>query len=175
MSTVHQALDVYDALELDVVNIIVAEVNAVEPGRLTVARNAWTGPVRPANDRAKNHEGVWVLLTGGRESMPFLGGDGTEHRPTLQVRIRSTKSDDGYSAGAKLARQCFLAVDQFPPPAFGPDGVTPIVPAYSPTTNICDLRSRSSAPLYLGLDEDGHHEWSINVEATVFGGILVSL
>jgi len=169
MTTIHGSLDIYDALEEDVRQIIFAEVNAVEPGRLTLNRNLWRGPVVPANDRAQNHEGVWVMLSAGNPSVAYLGANGTEHRPGIQIRIRAGLDAGAYQRGAKLARQCFLAVDQFPPPAFEADGVTPIVPLYVPTTRICDLRSRSSHPLSLGKDEDGHHEWSINVDAVIDG------
>lgn len=169
MTVVNDPLDLYDTLEEDVRQIMIAEVNAIEPARLVADKNIWRGPVRPANDNAQNHEGVWVMLSGGRSSMPFQGAGGTEFRPTLNVRFRSGMENGAYTVIAKLARRCFLATDQFPPPAFAFDGVTPIIPAFTPLTNICDMRARSSHPLYLGMDNDGHHELSFTLECVVFG------
>lgn len=168
MTTVHGALTVLDAFEEDVRQILIAEVNQAFPSRLTANKNIWRGPVRPVNNKAKNHEGVFVLMSAGRDSMPYLAADGTELRPRVQIRVRSSLGSGAYTTGAQLSRHCFFAVDQFPPPAFQNDGTTPIVPVYTPTSPICDLRATSSAPIYIGPDSDGHHEWSINVE-----GVLV--
>lgn len=167
MSVVHP-FDFYDDLEEDVRQIITTEVNLIEPGRIIINENIWLGPVRPVVDSQLNAEGIWVMVTGGRESLPFMGGGGTEWRPGIQIRIRIGKGNNAYTRGAKLARQIFFSVDQYPPPACREDG-TPLLPVYTPKTKICDFRSRSSHPLYLGVDSDGFHEWAVNVEAILAG------
>lgn len=168
MPVIHENFDIYDALEEDVRQIVFAEVNAVDPGLLVLNQNIWIGPVRPVVDSQENAEGVWIMINGGRESMPFLGGSGTEWMPSFQFRIRGGKGNNAYTRGARISRRVFMAADQFPPPAYKEDG-TALIPLYTPTTNICDIRCRGSHPIYLGMDSDGFHEWSINAEAVVHG------
>lgn len=117
---------------------------------LTLRRQVFTGPVRPVAENqttpgAVRAGAVFCLGTGGLQDIPFVDGGqgGAERRPTVQVFVRSTPDD--YDAGRKLADDVFSAVDKSPPAGY------------------FDCRASGSAPFYVGKDDEGHHEWSINV------------
>lgn len=114
---------------------------------LTTGTNLFYGPVRPPDNYVPS-EAVFCLKTGGFPPEAVLGKSLENHIKSVQIRVRGDKMD--YSSGQTLAdsiRDAFL-------------GATNV-------TGYFDTRLMQTEPNYLGVDQDGHHEWSINVQLWV--------
>lgn len=127
---------------LDIATAIAARV-----GTLTLGTNVFAGPVRPSPDEA-----VFVLASGGGQSVPYRGtdtGSGPDQlrNPSVQVFVRSANED--YASGAALSRTVRNALDCREP------------------TGYVDVRAQQSAPIYLEKDDEGRHRWSLNFSVTV--------
>jgi hypothetical protein len=125
--------------------LIAQHIDAALP-ELQLGQNLFVGPVRAADESGGiEHQAVFVLTTGGLFSEPLRHTGKTIYRPSVQIRIRSGMEVGAFQCGQDLANRIFYTVDQNPP------------------ADLCETRSFDSQPSYLGLDDDGHHEWSINV------------
>jgi len=114
---------------------------------LVLGRSLLVGPVRsPDDDGGVNHKCVFVLVTAGNQSRPIKGG-ADERSPSIQITVRSDppSAPRAFRDGQTLARAVYEAVDQSPPAGY------------------CEVRAVSSHPLYIGEDEEGRHEWTINL------------
>lgn len=123
---------------------------------LTVGDNVVAGP-REAYDFGDGipKKCVFVTASGGLPSRALKGnvlGETNERRPMVMVRIRSDGpgSPSAFRDGQTLARECFDALHHNPP-----------------STDYCESESLNSQPSYIGKDEDGHHEWLIQVQLIV--------
>lgn len=70
--------------------------------------------------------------------------------PSVIIRVRSTRHD--YSSGSVLKEEIYSALERAVPS--DTIGITP----------------SQSSPIYLGEDEEGHHEWSINIRGYKYAG-----
>jgi hypothetical protein len=107
--------------------------------------NLFCGPPRAANPPTIPHQAVFVLASGGPEQEAYSDGTTTERRySAVQVRVRSNPR--GFDAGNTLARQVRDALH------------------HRTLTGYLDVRAMQSEPIYIGEDEPGHHEFSVNLE-----------
>ena len=131
--------------QLDVATYIASNV-----GSLTLGTNCFAGPIKKVSTGSGiPHTAVFVIGTGGFPKEAFIdgGSKGGLSKPTVQVLIRSDKND--LSGGLTLAESVMAVVDMGPP-----------------TASYAESRSTTSDPIYIGTDETGHHEWSINLTLT---------
>lgn len=112
---------------------------------LTIRKNLFRGPVRPASKKI-DCEAVFALETGGPDVEDCVdGGTGPAlYRKNVQIRIRSAPKD--YLNGKRLA-----------------DGVL-LVLHKATKADIIAMTARDSAPIYLGFDNADRHEWAVNIE-----------
>ena len=121
---------------------------------LTAGTNLFSGPVRAytileAGTVVVPHKAVFCLATGGPPPMSFVnGGSGTDYNwSVVQIRIRSDiGSTSDFADGQTLARAVRDRLHK------------------AVVTGYIEIRVRESEPNYLAQDDDGHHEWSINLE-----------
>jgi hypothetical protein len=111
--------------------------------------NVFTGPVRPA-DVAEGPgytptQAIFCLGTGGPPQLPFLGTGDNLIEASVQVRIRSSPGAAAFSGGQALARAVLACLQQHIP------------------TGYISFLVQDSHPNYLAQDEQGCHEWSVNV------------
>ena len=116
-------------------------------GSLTLGTNCFAGPIRDAGEGIPN-TAVFVVGTGGFPVEAYLdgGSKGGLEKPTVQILVRSDRND--FSGGVTLADSVLAAIDMTPP------------------TGYVEARTTTSDPIYIGTDDTGHHEWSINVTLT---------
>lgn len=130
--------------DLDVLNQILASVP-----QFIFGSNAFTGPVRPVDDRFVEGSALFALATAGRPDEPIGAvslGSRTISKPLVTIRVRASKGDGSFVIGQELARAAFNAIDRKPPAGY------------------CDARSLRSHPRYLGMTgDDGRHEWLFDV------------
>ncbi len=132
---------------------VVTQIQALVSG-LTRGTNLFRGPVRGYSDNIP-HQAVFVIETGGLLTRPIKAGvlDRViqERHVSVQIRVRSnpTGSSTALVDGRTIAKDVFDALHFNPPDGY------------------CEWRFVSSAPMYLGEDENQHHEWSMNLE-TIF-------
>lgn len=122
-------------------------VSAINTGvaAFTTGTNLFYGPVRPADQDNYPSRACFVFPSGGVEPEAFLGQTYAMRRSSIQIRTRGNRQD---FAGALVdARAVRDAVHQ------------------SPSASYLDWRVMQSEPIFLGPDEAGHPEFSINVEA----------
>lgn len=107
---------------------------------LTLGVEVFNGPVRPEPTRA-----VFCLVTGGITPEDIVENSGESyHRPRVQIRVRDAQQD--FAGGEVFATSVRDAVHLQVPAGY------------------IECRAVESAPMYLGPDDQGRHEWSINVE-----------
>ena len=127
---------------------VAALLASVAPGPSlgVVGVSIFTGPVRPAAPPAIPHQAIFCLLTGGPPPSPYFQNGGTSasfYRATVQVRIRGPQ--DQFRLGELLALQVRDKLH------------------LAQLSGFVRCAANGSAPLYLGLDDTEHHEWSVNV------------
>lgn len=111
---------------------------------LTSGTNLFAGPVVVVATGVPD-KAVFILATGGAPPQPFIDGSGQDYcRSAVQIRIRSTTED--FPGGQTLARNVRDFLHKR------------VVSGY------VDIRAREAEPNYLGPDEQGHHEWSVNLD-----------
>ena len=118
---------------------------------LTLGTNLFAGPIRTFSTSEDSAGGVppsavFCLMSGGKPDEVFHEGSASTLRhlayPSVQIFIRYA---DSFQAGQVLAESIFSAVN------------------HRPTTDYVEWSVSTSSPLYLGQEDDQHHEWSINV------------
>jgi hypothetical protein len=110
---------------------------------MTLGTNVFNGGVREIDGRV-----IFCLCHGGQFPDDIVGNLVQSYqRPRVQIRIR--EDQENFGSGETLARSVR-------------DSVHLKVPA-----GYIDCRAVESSPLYLGQDDFGRHEWSINVELTI--------
>ena len=112
---------------------------------LTVGANLFRGPVRPQSATIP-HKAVFCLTTGGPAPLThdIKNGGPDIKRGAVQVRVRSDVGK--FEAGQLLATNAWNALQRAEAPGY------------------MSITCRESAPVYLGLDDTEHHEWTINAE-----------
>lgn len=123
---------------------VAARIVAVLTAPWVVGANVFTGPVRPEGHGIP-HAVIFCLASGGPSPTPYLGGSTAPsfRAPRVQVRVRSNPGE--YAVGVALARSVAAALDK----------------AELAGYVACQLQQ--AEPIYLGMDDLEHHEWSINV------------
>lgn len=111
--------------------------------------NIFQGPVREIGALV-TPTAVFVLQTGGIAPTPYLGTQTDVRDSGLQVRIRSDVAN-GYDAGCTLAQTVLSALQRKTPAG----RVTAFV--------------NESEPTYLGQDDYGNFEWSLNARVVWVG------
>jgi len=118
---------------------------------LTKGTDLFMGAVRGFSNLIP-YKCVFVTASGGGPTRPIkagLSGVGIQERhASAQIRIRSDAEavSGSFSVGQSLAREVFDALH------------------FKPVAGYCEWRAVSSAPLYIGQNEEGQHEWSINLD-----------
>jgi hypothetical protein len=123
----------------------VASVIDTALASLTLGTNLFQGPVRPPSSSVP-HKAVFCLATGGPAPlMHTQGNNGPDvKRASVQVRIRGDVNS--FAAGQTLARSVWTALQR------------------ATFAGYMSIACRESEPVYLGVDNTEHHEWSVNVE-----------
>jgi hypothetical protein len=111
----------------------------------TYLTNVFDGPVRPVP--AAPAKAVFVLATGGPPPEARIGETQADRFPALQIRTRGDKND--FAGGLADARAVRDAVH------------------YAPLAGWVDVRVQETEPNYLGEDNNGHPEWSVNAELRI--------
>lgn len=111
------------------------------------------GPVRPVGNGVPARA-IFVLVSAGTEPMQFHGPSARQRidRPQVQIRVRGDIS--GFEQGQTDAEEARAALHDAAPPTSTTD----------PLAGFIDCRVVESRATYLGRDDNGHHEWSFNVE-----------
>lgn len=110
---------------------------------MVLGTDVFNGPVREEPAR-----GVWCLTYGGRAPDDIVGNPADSYQyPRVQIRVRDLQ--ENFGSGETLARNVREAIHLLVPAGY------------------IDCRAIESAPLYLGADDFGRHEWAINVELTI--------
>lgn len=112
-------------------------------GGLVAGTNLFRGPVRPVNAYIPANA-CFVLATGGPPPEAFCGTATELHYSVVQVRVRSAPRE--YASGLTMSRAVRDALHHAPPVGY------------------LEIEAQQSEPVYIGTDETGHHEWSINFE-----------
>lgn len=112
----------------------------------TLGTDIFTGPVRPSAQQGIPTQATFVLQLAGVAPSLTLSGGAELAFIDLQVRVRSAQ--DQYASGQALAQSCY-------------DGLH----AVSLSGYVACL-AVSSAPLYIGTDEQGAHGWTITITLT---------
>lgn len=140
----------------DVVAALVERVTELVDGSGSARRNCYAGATQ-AYDGVDGipHKAVFVTAQSGLPSRYIRGsthGSLDERHPVVNIKIRSSSKGvrTAFRDGQALARKVFEALQYSPP-----------------NSNYCDCVAVNSQPAYIGLDDDGHHEWMVNVELTV--------
>ena len=116
---------------------------------LTAGTNLFRGKMQPAERSASDPgtpaEAVFVLASGGPPQEAYFAPTTLERRFSgVQCRIRSDERDFG--GGQTLARSVRDALH------------------HKTLAGYIDVRVLETEPLYIAEDNEGHHEWSVNVE-----------
>ncbi len=134
----------------DVPDKALADFLETDIAELTKGTNLFRGPVRAAVGVIPSRA-VFVLSTGGLDPEAFNGELNTIQRPSIQIRIRGDR--EGFEDGQDLARRIRSSAH------------------YATLTDYIDVRVADGDPNYLGQDDDGHPEWSVNVSLVVEGEV----
>lgn len=141
------------AADLDIATTLATNIAA-----LTIGANCFAGPVRGYSEQIP-HKAVFVTLQGGGTSRAILAesptraGRNKEERSVLvQIRVRS--DPDGVTGSFQDAQQ--LAQDVYD------------LVAYNPLSGYREFNPLAAGPLYIGKDDNGHDEWSMNFEAIYY-------
>lgn len=125
----------------------IVDVIAAAIGSLTKGDNLLMGPVRPAAT-GEPTLACFVLKSGGRPIEPYAGGDTVSDDEFVSVQIRLRGDRKKFGDGQTLAKQILDAVHKSNPTDCLPDSTLAI----------------QAEPIYIGEDEQGNPEWSMNFE-----------
>ena len=109
----------------------------------TLGTDLFLGPVRPKSPQVPLRSVFVVATPGGPGADGVYGNPHKLRAAAVQVRIRH----DQYAAGVLKAQQIY-------------DSLATTTPA-----TYLILRMGQSGPLWIGQNESGEYEWSVNVEA----------
>lgn len=109
----------------------------------TLGTDVFLGPVRPRSAQVLLRSVFVVATPGGPGAEGVYGAPFKVRAAAVQVRVRH----DQYAAGVLKAQQMY-------------DSLATTVPS-----GYLILRMGQSGPLWIGQNENGDYEWSINVEA----------
>lgn len=123
---------------------------------LTLGVNLFAGPIRSFATSSDGYSGipvdsVFCLKRPGLADEVFhedVSPSAFRHLafPSVQIFIRSSSS---FQSGQSLADEIFQAVN------------------HKPTAGYVEWKATTSEPLYVGKDDQQHHEWSINISMVV--------
>ena len=115
---------------------------------LSGAYTTYIGPVRPAEPPTIPHQAIFMMRSGGLAPSPYMdGGSGTDYKMVrLQFHIRGEPDD--YIGAYGIAQSVWAAMQKVPSASL-----------FSNVRCTCD----QSAPMYLGRDDLGCHEYTVNV------------
>lgn len=114
----------------------------------TVGTDIYRGPTR-VPDGGVPVNCIFVLQSGGFQPEPYINSTRKSWQEKfLEVRIRRKQSE--YGAGRDLAQQVWNALHLATPPS----GAT-------------WLKCRRAAPMYIGRDKAGHHEWLVELNVGI--------
>ncbi len=113
---------------------------------LTTGTNLFNGPLRPRLTSGSPAVGVFVLASGGPQREGYL--DGNANSPeianhSVQITVRGDSED--FEGGQTLARGVFTTVHN------------------ATVSGYFHVRVREAAPLYLGINNQGLHLWTMNI------------
>lgn len=128
--------------ETDLVSTLNTEV-----AWLTTGTNLFSGPVRPVRATYMPGRAVFVFPSGGQEPQAFLGESVCMRKSSVIIRTRGNHSStaDAYKTALSDARDVRDAVH------------------FASIAGYFDIRVDQTEPIYIGEDENGHPEFSINV------------
>jgi len=109
----------------------------------TLGTNCFHGPVRPPEDDYET-EAVFCIEGGGPAAEPNNGKTTRVVFAEVQVRTRGDKDD--YDGGKDFTDSIFSYTE------------------HASISGYINVRDLSAAPIYLGKDAGGRHEWSYTVE-----------
>jgi len=119
--------------------------------QFTVGDNLFAGPVRPYTNPSEGpgipHEATFCLQAGGFNPTTFMvGGQYRKQivKPVVIITVRSNPFD--FPGGQILANAVLNLLDRKTP------------------TDYIDSQVVTGTPVYLGIDEDGHHSWNISID-----------
>lgn len=124
--------------DLAVVSHLAASIAA-----LTAGANLFGGPVRP-HGQGVPLQAVFCLATGGPVNTPYFGAERSWSVHLVQVRVRS--APEKFAVGQALGRDCLAALH------------------LAQLQGYTSCRVREPGPNYLGVDGNGCHDFSLNVE-----------
>jgi hypothetical protein len=137
-------------MDEEIVDVIDAGVAS-----LTKGTNLFYGPFKPADNRGTSTVpglACFVFISGGVAPEHWCNGNsgGALKRIALQILVRGPKgTSNDYKTGIDLAEEVHTTVDI----------------ATTATSLTAGVRAQQSGPIYLGEDNQGYHQWSINVIA----------
>jgi len=126
---------------------VVTKLNGVSGWTTGAGRNLFRGPVRPPSTEIP-HAACFVLASAGPAPEAFSGSTPELRYSAVQVRTRSNAGTTSsvYVDGLTKARATRDALH------------------HATISGYHDVRAMQTEPVYIGVDESGHHEWSINLE-----------
>lgn len=116
-------------------------------GHGTIGTDLFTGPVRPSKRGGVPASAIFVIPTSGQAPSLHNAGKGELRYPSIQIRIRSLPEE--YDPGYTVAKAVYETVHD----AF--------------LAGYVSCLAEQSEPLYIGADEQGCHEWSVNLTLIV--------
>lgn len=123
--------------EVDLVDELVTALS------LTAGTDIFDSPVRPPG-RGVAEKAIFISPSGGPAPQALAGQALAIRRSALTVRVRGDQSD--FDGGLSFARSARDAIQ------------------YAALAAYIDVRIQETDPIYLGQDDEEHHEWNINVE-----------
>ncbi len=133
--------------DLDIVTVLDAETS------LTAGVDLFAGKVRGQNGDIP-HAAVFVTRSGGGTLRPLKSSDADptieEVSPLAQIRVRGNTraTPTAFSDAESIAWEVFNTLNCRTEPGY------------------CEWKMVSGGPLYIGEDDDGRDEWSMNLQVT---------
>jgi len=134
--------------DIDMVNHISSALPQFSTGA-----NLFAGPVRPYTNPSEGpgipHQATFCLQSGGFNPVTFMVGGKYRKQivyPTVEIHIRSNPFD--FPGAQILANAVLNLLDRRTPDGY------------------IDSKLVTGTPMYLGMDEDGHHNWVVSVDLT---------
>lgn len=128
---------------------VVARLNGQTIGGVALATgtNLFRGPVRLNDVGLTPSPCVFVLANGGNAPQPYLGQGEDMRYAGVTCSIRS--APDAFAAGQTLARGVWARLQRA---------------TLTTLSGATDCRCINSEPSYSGMDDDGFHEWTVQLE-----------
>lgn len=128
--------------DLDIVNRLDSQVAS-----LTKNTNLFRSKVRAISGQIPS-VAAFCLASGGPPPQGYADGTAINRRYSgVQIRVVAlANTDNNFKTGQDLAKECRDAVH------------------HAALSGYIDVRVLETEPIYIGENNDRHHEWSINVE-----------